>query len=140
MSGSINKVILIGNLGKDPEIRTMQNGDKVANLRLACTESWKDRSGERKERTEWVSVVIFGPLAGVVERYAKKGSKVYVQGKIQTRKWQDQSGADRYATEVVVQGYGGEMVLLDGARSRDPQADTGGWTPPGDDMNQEVPW
>lgn len=114
MAGSLNKVQLIGNLGADPEVRTFQSGSKVANLRLATTESWKDRNtGERQERTEWHTVAIFGDgLVGVVERYLAKGSKVYVEGQLRTRKWQDQSGADRYSTEVVVQGTGGSLVLL----------------------------
>jgi len=115
MAGSVNKVILIGNLGRDPEVRTMQNGGKVANLSLATSESWRDKaSGERKERTEWHRVVIFGNLAEIAEKYLKKGSKVYVCGSLQTRKWQDKDGQDRYSTEVVVQGYGGELTMLDG--------------------------
>jgi len=114
---SVNKVILVGNLGADPEVRSMQNGSKVANLRIATSESWKDKaSGERKERTEWHTVVIWNDgLVGVVERFLKKGSKVYIEGQLQTRKWQDQSGADRYSTEVVLQGYGGTLAMLDGA-------------------------
>lgn len=116
MAGSVNKVILVGNLGRDPEVRTFQNGGKVCNLRIATSETWKDKqSGERKERTEWHSVAIFNEaLAGVAERYLKKGSKVYIEGKLQTRKWQDQSGADRYTTEIVLQGYDGNMTMLDG--------------------------
>ncbi len=115
MAGSVNKVILIGNLGRDPECRTFQNGGKVANLRVATTDTWKDRqSGERRERTEWHSVAIFGPLADIAERYLRKGSKVYLCGSLQTRKWQDQSGQDRYTTEVVLQGPGAEMTMLDG--------------------------
>ncbi|MBE1236876.1 single-stranded DNA-binding protein [Phaeovibrio sulfidiphilus] len=114
MAGSVNKVILIGNLGRDPETRTFQNGGKVTNLRIATSESWKDRqSGERRERTEWHSVAIFGPLADIAERYLRKGSKVYLCGSLQTRKWQDQSGQDRYSTEVVLQGPGAEMTMLD---------------------------
>jgi single-strand DNA-binding protein len=117
MAGSVNKVILIGNLGRDPEVRTMQNGGKVANLSLATSESWRDKaSGERKERTEWHRVVIFGNLAEIAEKYLKKGSKVYVCGSLQTRKWQDKDGQDRYSTEVVAQGYGGELTMLDGRR------------------------
>ena len=114
---SVNKVILVGNLGADPEVRSMQNGSKVANLRIATSESWKDKaSGERKERTEWHTVVIWNDgLVGVVERFLKKGSKVYIEGQLQTRKWQDQSGADRYSTEVVLQGYGGTLAMLHGA-------------------------
>ncbi len=115
MAGSVNKVILIGNLGKDPEVRTMQNGGKVANLSLATSENWKDKqTGERKEKTEWHRVVIFGQLAEIAERYLKKGSKVYVSGQLQTRKWQDQSGAEKYSTEVVLQGFNGELTMLDG--------------------------
>jgi single-strand DNA-binding protein len=115
MAGSVNKVILIGNLGRDPETRTFQNGGKVTNLRIATSETWKDRqTGERKERTEWHSVAVFGPLADIAERYLRKGSKVYLCGSLQTRKWQDQSGQDRYSTEVVLQGPGAEMTMLDG--------------------------
>ena len=115
MAGSVNKVILIGNLGRDPEVRTLQNGNKVANLNLATSESWRDKaSGERKEKTEWHRVVIFGSLADIAEKYLKKGSKVYVSGSLQTRKWTDQSGAEKYTTEVVLQGYGGELTMLDG--------------------------
>ena len=115
MAGSVNKVILIGNLGKDPEIRTMQNGGKVANLSIATSESWKDKStGEKKEKTEWHRVVIFGSLADIAERYLKKGSKVYVSGSLQTRKWTDQAGVEKYSTEVVLQGFGGELTMLDG--------------------------
>jgi len=117
MAGSLNKVMLIGNLGADPEIRSFQNGGKVANLRIATTETWKDRnSGERQERTEWHNVAIFSEgLVGVVERYLRKGSKVYVEGQLQTRKWQDQSGNDRYTTEVVIRGMNGALTMLDGA-------------------------
>ena len=117
MAGSLNKVMLIGNLGADPEIRTFSNGGKVANLRIATSETWKDRqTGERKEKTEWHTVAIFTEgLVGVVERYLKKGSKVFVEGKLQTRKWQDQHGQDRYSTEIVIQGLGGTLTMLDGA-------------------------
>lgn len=116
MAGSLNKVMLIGNLGADPEIRTFNNGGKVANLRIATSEQWKDRqTGERKEKTEWHTVAIFSEgLVGVVERYLKKGSKVFVEGKLQTRKWQDQNGQDRYSTEIVIQGMGGTLTMLDG--------------------------
>lgn len=115
MAGSVNKVILIGNLGRDPEVRTMQNGGKVANLSLATSESWRDKStGERKEKTEWHRVVIFGNLAEIAEKYLKKGSKVYVSGSLQTRKWTDNSGQEKYTTEVVLQGFGGELTMLDG--------------------------
>ncbi len=116
MAGSVNKVILVGNLGADPEIRSFQNGGKVANLRIATSDSWKDRNtGERQERTEWHTVAIFSEgLVGVVERYLRKGSKVYVEGQLQTRKWQDQQGNDRYSTEVVIRGLGGTLTMLDG--------------------------
>jgi single-strand DNA-binding protein len=116
MAGSVNKVILVGNLGRDPEVRTFQNGGKVCNLRIATSESWRDRAtGERKEKTEWHSVAIFSePLAKIAEQYLKKGSKVYIEGQLETRKWQDQSGQDRYTTEVVLRPYRGELTLLDG--------------------------
>jgi len=116
MAGSVNKVILIGNLGRDPESRSFQNGGKVVNLRIATSESWKDKqTGERKEKTEWHSVAIFNEgLASVAERFLRKGSKVYIEGQLQTRKWQDQSGADKYSTEVVLQGFGGVLTMLDG--------------------------
>ena len=115
---SLNKVQLIGNLGADPEVRSFQNGGQVCNLRVACSESWKDKqTGEKKEKTEWVSVAIFTEgLVGVAERYLKKGSKVYIEGKLQTRKWQDQAGNDRYTTEVVLQGIDGKLIMLDGAQ------------------------
>ncbi|WP_292964333.1 single-stranded DNA-binding protein [Novosphingobium sp. UBA1939] len=117
MAGSVNKVILVGNLGADPEVRSFQNGGKVCNLRIATSETWKDRnSGERQERTEWHSVAIFSEgLAGVAERFLRKGSKVYIEGQLRTRKWQDQSGNDRYSTEVVLQGPGAVLTMLDGA-------------------------
>jgi single-strand DNA-binding protein len=116
MAGSVNKVILIGNLGRDPEVRSFQNGGKVCNLRIATSENWKDRNtGERRERTEWHSVAIFNEgLVRVAEQYLRKGSKVYIEGQLQTRKWQDQSGNDRYSTEVVLQGFGSTLTMLDG--------------------------
>jgi len=116
MAGSVNKVILVGNLGRDPEVRTFQNGGKVAELRIATSESWKDKnSGERKERTEWHTVKIFTEgLVNVAERYLRKGSKVYIEGSLTTRKWQDQAGADRYSTEVTLQGFNASLVMLDG--------------------------
>ena len=116
MAGSINKVILVGNLGADPEIRTLNSGDRVANLRIATSETWRDRSsGERKERTEWHRVVIFNDnLVKVAENYLKKGSKVYIEGALQTRKWTDQSGQEKYSTEVVLQKFRGELTMLDG--------------------------
>ena len=117
MAGSVNKVILIGNLGKDPESRAFQNGGKVVELRIATSESWKDRgTGERKEKTEWHTVKVFNEgLAGVAEKYLRKGSKVYIEGAIETRKWQDQSGADRYSTEIVLKGFNSVLTMLDGA-------------------------
>lgn len=116
MAGSVNKVILIGNLGADPEVRTFQNGGKVCNIRIATSETWKDRNtGERREKTEWHSVAIFSEgLVRVAEQYLRKGSKVYIEGSLQTRKWQDQSGNDRYSTEVVLQGFGSTLTMLDG--------------------------
>ena len=116
MAGSVNKVILIGNLGADPEVRTFQNGGKVCNLRIATSETWKDKNtGERREKTEWHTVAIFSEgLVRVCEQYLRKGSKVYIEGALQTRKWQDQSGNDRYSTEVVLQGFGSTLVMLDG--------------------------
>ena len=117
MAGSVNKVILIGNLGQDPEVKSFQNGGRIANLRIATSENWKDKNtGERKERTEWHTVVLQSEgLVGVAERYLRKGSKVYIEGQLRTRKWQDASGNDRYSTEVSVGGIGGVMTMLDGA-------------------------
>jgi single-strand DNA-binding protein len=117
MAGSVNKVILIGNLGRDPELRSTQDGTRIANLAVATSESWRDRvSGERKERTEWHRVVIFNErLAEIAEKYLKKGSKVYVEGALQTRKWTDQGGQERYSTEIVLQRFRGELTMLDGA-------------------------
>lgn len=134
MAGSVNKVILIGNLGADPEIKSFQNGGKIANIRIATSEQWKDRmTGERKERTEWHNVVINGEgLVGVVERYLKKGSKVYIEGSLRTRKWQDRDGNDRYTTEVVIAGMGGTLTMLDGAPGGGGGARSGG----GDSWNQ----
>ena len=116
MAGSVNKVILVGNLGADPEIRNLNSGDRVANLRVATSETWRDRaSGERKERTEWHRVVIFNDnLVKVAEQYLRKGSKVYIEGAIQTRKWTDQSGQEKYSTEIVLQKFRGELTMLDG--------------------------
>jgi single-strand DNA-binding protein len=158
MAGSVNKVILVGNLGADPESRSFQNGGKVVNLRIATSESWKDKnSGERKEKTEWHSVAIFSEgLAGVAERFLRKGSKVYLEGQLQTRKWQDQSGADRYSTEVVLQGFDAKLVLLDGKEQgsgggyqprqqptgrADQGNGAGGFRAPmGDDLDDDVPF
>ena len=116
MAGSVNKVILVGNLGRDPEVRTFQNGGKVVNLRVATSERWRDKaSGENREKTEWHSVAIFSePLARVAEQYLRKGSKVYLEGQLETRKWQDQSGQDRYSTEVVLRPYTSTLTMLDG--------------------------
>lgn len=115
MAGSVNKVILVGNLGKDPEVRSTQDGREIAHLTLATSESWKDKSGERKEKTEWHRVVIFNDnLTKIAKNYLRKGSKVYIEGALQTRKWTDQSGVEKYSTEVVLQGFGGTLTMLDG--------------------------
>lgn len=126
--GSVNKVILVGNLGRDPESRSFQNGGKVVNLRIATSESWKDKnSGEKKEKTEWHSVAIFNEgLANVAERFLRKGSKVYIEGQLATRKWQDQSGADRYSTEIVLQGFNSVLTMLDGPQGGDSGGRGGG--------------
>jgi len=135
MAGSVNKVILIGNLGNDPDIRSMQDGRKVANLSIATSESWRDKnSGERREKTEWHRVVVFSDgLIRVIEQYLRKGSKVYVEGALQTRKWTDQSGQDKYTTEVVLQNYGGTLTMLDG-RSGGDNAQMGGSSGYGDSV------
>lgn len=158
MAGSVNKVIIVGNLGADPEIKAFANGSKIANLRIATSEQWKDRaSGEKKERTEWHSVVVNGDgLVGVVERYLKKGSKIYAEGSLRTRKWQDRDGNDRYSTEVVIAGIGGTLTMLDGpsggSGGRGEQSggsswsDGGGSSKPaqsdgwGDDLDSEIPF
>jgi len=131
MAGSVNKVILVGNLGKDPEIRRTQDGRPIANLRIATSETWRDKAtGERREKTEWHSVVIFNEnLCKVAEQYLRKGSKVFIEGALQTRKWQDQSGQDRYSTEVVLQGFNGNLTMLDGrsgGMAEGGQSDYGG--------------
>jgi single-strand DNA-binding protein len=131
MAGSVNKVILVGNLGKDPEVRRLNSGDQVVNFTLATSENWRDKtSGERKEKTEWHNIVIFNENLGkVVEQYCKKGSKVYVEGQLQTRKWQDKDGNDRYTTEIVLQRFRGELTLLDsrgGGGERDSFPEEGG--------------
>lgn len=140
MAGSVNKVILIGNLGRDPEVRSFPSGGKVVNLRIATSETWKDRNtGERKERTEWHSVAIFSePLGRIAEQYLKKGSTVYIEGQLETRKWQDQSGQDRYSTEIVLRPYSGNLTLLGGRDggapgpvNPDPDDDEGRLTGPG---------
>jgi single-strand DNA-binding protein len=151
MAGSVNKVILIGNLGADPEIRQTQDGRPIANLRVATSENWRDKnSGERRERTEWHRVVIFSEgLAKIAEQYLKKGSKVYLEGQLQTRKWQDNSGQDRYSTEVVLQGFNSTLTMLDsrsdgGGASRGRDNFDAGNTPSesnmGQDLNDEIPF
>ena len=159
MSGSVNKVILVGNLGRDPESKSFQNGGKVVNFRIATSQTWKDKaSGERKEKTEWHSIAIFNEgLANVAEKYLRKGSKVYIEGALQTRKWQDQSGADRYSTEIVLQGFNSVLVMLDtqngggagggqggAGRRGDPQAGGGSGGGYGggfaDDLDDDVPF
>jgi len=160
MAGSVNKVILIGNLGRDPEVRHAQDGSKIVNLNIATSENWKDKmSGERKEKTEWHRVVVFNDrISDVAERYLKKGSKVYIEGSLQTRKWTDQSGAEKYTTEVVISRFKGELTLLDGrgegggmdagpsgegdygaprAAAKAPAG--GGWEPPAD-LDDEIPF
>ena len=128
MAGSVNKVIILGNLGRDPEVRNFPNGGKVVNLRIATSETWKDKAtGERRERTEWHSVAIFSePVGRIAEQYLRKGSKVYIEGQLETRKWQDQSGADRYSTEVVLRPFSGSLTLLDGKPGSDVGQDTSG--------------
>ena len=156
MAGSVNKVILVGNLGRDPEIRSTQDGTRVANLSVATSESWRDKNtGERRERTEWHRVVIFNDKLGeVAEKYLRKGSKVYLEGSLQTRKWTDQSGQDRYTTEVVLQRYRGEMTMLDtrggggdfggggdyGGGGGPPSGGTGGGGEPPGDLDDEIPF
>jgi single-strand DNA-binding protein len=163
MSGSVNKVILVGNLGRDPEVRTMQNGGKVCNLSVATSERWRDRtSGEQQERTEWHRVVIFDDrLCDVAERYLQKGAKVYLEGELQTRKWQDQSGQERYTTEVVLRRFRGQLTMLDsrggsggGDSYSQDMGSSGGYSggggggggggptggPPGDDLDDEIPF
>lgn len=132
---SVNKVILVGNLGADPDVKRTQDGRPIVNFSVATSESWKDKnSGERREKTEWHRVVIFNEgLAGVAEKYLRKGSKVYLEGQLQTRKWQDQSGNDRYSTEVVLQGFKGTLVMLDGASGGGRSSDQSG----GDDYSQQ---
>ena len=164
MAGSVNKVILIGNLGKDPEVRNAQSGMKIVNLTVATSDTWNDKmSGERKEQTEWHRVVIMNDrIADVAEKYLKKGSKVYIEGKLQTRKWTDQSGQEKYTTEVLLGRFGGELVMLDRAgggagggeeyapraasparapAAAQPARAVGGWdTRPGNDLDDEIPF
>ncbi len=140
MAGSVNKVILVGNLGKDPEVRRLNNGDPVVNLSVATSETWRDKqSGERKEKTEWHRVVIFNEaLAKVAEQYLKKGSTVYVEGQLQTRKYTDQSGAEKYSTEVVLQNFRGELTML-GGRPGGGEGGGGGYGGGGDDFGSSSP-
>ncbi|TNE42231.1 MAG: single-stranded DNA-binding protein [Alphaproteobacteria bacterium] len=149
MAGSVNKVILVGNLGADPEVRHTQDGRPIVNLRLATSESWRDRStGERKERTEWHRVVIFSEgLAKIAEQYLRKGSKVYIEGQLQTRKWQDQSGQDRYSTEVVLSGFNGTLTMLDsrsggsgGDMGYSDNSPSGGSDFSSPDLDDEIPF
>lgn len=164
MAGSVNKVILIGNLGRDPETRTTQGGQKIVNLTVATSESWKDRAtGEKKEQTEWHRLVIFNErLADVADRFLKKGDKVYVEGKLQTRKWTDQSGQERYTTEIVLPKFGGELTIVSSQsrsggdspngenqaqstprpenKPKDGQSYGGGWDSPGGDLDDEIPF
>lgn len=142
---SVNKVILVGNLGADPEVRSFSNGGKVCNLRIATSETWKTREGERKERTEWHSVAIMvDGLVRIAEQYMRKGSKVYIEGQLQTRKWQDQSGADRYSTEIVLRPFGGSLVLLDkkdgDGGARDDDRDGYDQTDHRSDLDGEIPF
>jgi single-strand DNA-binding protein len=141
MAGSVNKVILIGNLGKDPEVRRMGSGEPVVNLSVATSESWKDKStGERKEKTEWHRVVIFNEnIARVAEQYLKKGSKVYVEGQLQTRKWTDQSGQEKYSTEVVIQRFRGDLTLLDGRSGGSADYEEQGQVSRGGDFGRSSP-
>ena len=143
MAGSVNKVILIGNLGRDPEVRSTQDGNKIVQLSLATSESWTDkRSGEKRERTEWHRIVVFNDqIADVAERYLTKGAKIYVEGQLQTRKWTDQSGEDRYATEIVLQKYRGEMTMLSSAASQNGGTSrSSGGGPAGGDSEDEIPF
>jgi single-strand DNA-binding protein len=150
MAGSVNKVILVGNLGKDPEVRRMTSGDPVVNLSIATSESWRDKaSGEKKEKTEWHRVVIFNKnLADVAEKYLKKGAKVYVEGQLQTRKWTDKDGAEKYSTEIVLQNFRGELTMLDGRSGGEGGGGFGGKSGAGeapasfqrDEMDDEIPF
>lgn len=137
----VNKVILVGNLGADPESRSLNNGGEVVNLRIATSESWKDKDGNRKEKTEWHQVVIFNENLGrVAKNYLRKGSKVYLEGQLQTRKWQDQSGTDRYSTEIVLQRFNGELVLLDAKGGSDTGQQSEARQPAPADLDDDVPF
>lgn len=142
MAGYLNKVQLIGNLGRDPEVRTMQAGSKVVNLSIATTESWTDKhSGERREQTEWHRVVVFSDgLATIIERYLQKGSKVYVEGSLKTRKWTDQHNQERYATEIVLQPYNGKLIMLDSTSSRETSNGRPSTASTGSDLDDEIPF
>lgn len=141
MAGSVNKAILVGNVGADPEIRRLQNGTAIANLRIATSEQWRDKNtGERKERTEWHSVVVFTEgLVKVVEQYVKKGAKLYIEGQLQTRKWQDQSGNDRYSTEIILQGFNAVLTMLDGPGDK-PQQQTAPRQTMREEMADDLPY
>jgi len=151
MAGSVNKVIIVGNLGADPEVKSFQNGGRIANLRIATSESWKDKAtGEKKERTEWHTVAVNSDgLVSVVERFLRKGSKVYIEGQLRTRKWQDQSGADRYSTEIVLSGPGAVLTMLDGAQgagsaggssASNQQAGSQSFAGTADDLDDDIPF
>lgn len=142
MAGSINKVILVGNVGRDPETRTLNNGGQVVNLTIATSESWKDQSGQRQERTEWHRVVIFNEgLAKVASQYVRKGSKVYLEGQLQTRKWTDQSGQEKFSTEIVLQKFRGELALLDGKQDgQQSRAASNNTSSMDDDLSDEIPF
>lgn len=143
MSGSVNLAIIQGRLGRDPEIRSMRNGDGIANLSIATSESWKDkRSGERVEKTEWHRVSVFNPnLVGIIQKYAKKGALIYVEGQVQTRKWTDQQGVERHTTEIVVQRYGGTVKIMADAPGQSRQAASNpDYAGPGSDLDQEIPF
>lgn len=144
MAGSLNKVTLIGNLGRDPEIRTMQNNNKVASFSIATSDSWRDKAtGEKKERTEWHRIAIFNEgLIGIVEQYVHRGSKIYIEGELRTRKWTDQGGQERYTTEIVIQGFRGQLILLDAKRSDGPPAPTQEeqFTKNGHDLDDDIPF
>lgn len=146
MAGSVNKVILIGNVGNDPEVRSMQSGDKVANISLATSESWKDKnSGEKREKTEWHRVVVFGKLADIVEQYVRKGSKLYIEGTLETRSWEAQDGQKRYSTEIVLRGFNSTLAMLDGKQgggqpTAHEAAKQDGYQPQLDEMEDEIPF
>lgn len=141
MAGSVNKVILVGRLGADPDIRSMSNGGKVVNLRVATSESWKDKSGERKEKTEWHSVVIYSEgLVKVCESYLSKGSQVYIEGKLQTSKWQDKDGHDRYTTEIVLQGFNATLSIISGGKKGESENNSSNSSPSAEGIDDEIPF